>query len=329
MINYHTLTDTVKEEVLKFSAMRSVDIATSMPAKSVMITECPRDAMQGIKPFIDTEKKALYINSLLKVGFHTIDFGSFVSPKAIPQLRDTAEVLSKLEMDKTTTKLLAVVGNARGGNEACAFSEIAYIGFPFSVSDIFLQRNLASTQEKSLNTIEELLDTCAKNKKELVVYISMGFGNPYGEQWNVDMTAQCAARLVKLGVRRIGLSDTIGCSTVTGINELFSFLIPAFPDVEFSFHMHTSIRHWYRKLNAAWEGGCRSYDSVINGLGGCPAADEGQLVGNLRTSNLLDFLDIKGIPTSINEEAFLRAAFLSLKTFPSASMFQTDEPQQQ
>ena len=154
----------------------------------------------------------------------------------------------------------------------------------------------------------------------------MGFGNPYGESWNVDMTAQCASKLIKMGVKRIGLSDTIGCSTVTGINELFSFLIPAFPDVEFSFHMHTSIRHWYRKLNAAWEGGCRSYDSVINGLGGCPAADEGQLVGNLRTSNLLEFLDIKGIPTSINEEAFLRAAFLALKTFPSASMFHTDEP---
>lgn len=328
MLNYHQLSDQVKEEISLFSARRGVKSFTPLYKKSVCITECPRDAMQGIKPFIETDKKAAYINALLKVGFDIIDFGSFVSPKTIPQLKDTAEVLSKLEMDKTTTKLLAIVGNARGGNEAASFPEISYMGFPYSVSDTFLQRNIGSTVEKSVATMEDLLTICSNNKKELVVYISMGFGNPYGEEWNVDMTARCAMQLIDMGVTRIGLSDTIGCSTLTGISELFSFLVPTFPDVEFVFHMHTSIRNWFRKLNAACDGGCRSFDTVINGLGGCPAADEGQLVGNLRTANLLEFLDIKGIHTNVSEEAFLKAVYLALRTFPAASMFQTDEPEQ-
>jgi len=325
MLLTQKLTEKVREEINAFSTKRKIDVRSSMPSKSVIITECPRDAMQGIRPFIPTEKKAAYINALLKVGFNIIDFGSFVSPKAIPQLRDTAEVLQKLELDKTTTKLLAIVGNARGGNNAAAFSEISFLGYPYSVSDIFLQRNLGSTIDRSMKTIDELHTICQQNGKELLVYISMGFGNPYKEPWNVDMTARCVMQLIKMGIRRIGLSDTIGSSTVTSITELFSSLIPSFPDVEFTFHMHTSIRHWYRKLNAAWDSGCRSFDSVINGLGGCPAADEGQLVGNLRTSNLLEFLDIKGIPTKINEEAFLRAVYIALRTFPSASLFQSDE----
>jgi hydroxymethylglutaryl-CoA lyase len=325
MLSTQKLTDKVREEIIFLSSKRKIDATSSMHSKSVIITECPRDAMQGIRPFIPTEKKAAYINALLKVGFNIVDFGSFVSPKAVPQLRDTIEVLKKLNMDKTTSKLLAIVGNARGGNDAAAFSEISFLGFPYSVSDIFLQRNLGSTIEKSMRTIEELNTICVQNGKELVVYISMGFGNPYNEPWNADMTAECAMQLIKMGIRRIGLSDTIGTSTVTGITELFSSLIPAFPDVDFSFHMHTSIRHWYRKLNAAWDSGCRSYDSVINGLGGCPAADEGQLVGNLRTSNLLEFLEIKGIPTHIDEEAFLKAVYIALKTFPSASLFHSDE----
>jgi hydroxymethylglutaryl-CoA lyase len=328
MLNFHQLTDSVKEEITGYSARRGIKHFVPLNKKSVCITECPRDAMQGIKPFIETDKKAAYINALLKVGFDIIDFGSFVSPKAIPQLRDTAEVLSKLEMDKTTTKLLAIVGNSRGGNEAVSFSEISYLGFPYSVSDVFLQRNIGSTVEKSVATIEELISICSNNKKELVVYISMGFGNPYNEEWDADMTARCAMQLIDMGVTRIGISDTIGCSTLTGISELFSFLVPTFPDVEFIFHMHTSIRNWYRKLNAAWDAGCRSYDTVINGLGGCPAAEEGQLVGNLRTANFLEFLDIKGISSNINEEAFLKAVFLALRTFPSASIFHTDEPEQ-
>ncbi|PLW92050.1 MAG: hydroxymethylglutaryl-CoA lyase [Marinilabiliales bacterium] len=321
----NSLSEKVKKDIQLYSKKRNHLTSTSVPPKSVMITECPRDAMQGIRPFISTEKKARYINALLKVGFDIIDFGSFVSPKAIPQLRDTGEVLKRLEMDETTTKLLAIVGNIRGGNDAASFPEISIMGFPYSVSDTFLQRNLGSSIEKSTNTIKELLTVCEQSRKELQVYISMGFGNPYDEDWNVDMTAKCALDLIDMGVKRIGLSDTIGSSTVTAITELFSFLVPLFPDIEFSFHMHTSVRHWYRKLNAAWESGCRSFDTVINGLGGCPAADEGQLVGNLRTANLLEFLEIKGIQTNIDEAAFLKAVFLALKTFPSASIFKSDE----
>jgi hydroxymethylglutaryl-CoA lyase len=327
MLQIHKLTENVKNEITVFSGKRKAVTPINIANKPVHITECPRDAMQGIKPFITTEKKALYINALLKVGFDTIDFGSFVSPKTIPQLRDSAQVLENLEMDKTTTRLLAIVGNNRGGIEASSISEISYLGFPFSVSESFLKRNIGSTNEKSFQTIEELLTICSNNKKELVVYISMGFGNPYFEEWNVDMTVRCAAKLIGMGVTRIGISDTIGCSTVTGIQEVFSFLVPLFPDVEFIFHMHTSIRHWYRKLNAAWDSGCRSFDTVINGLGGCPAADEGQLVGNLRTANLLEFLDVKGISTHIDEEAFLKAVYLALRTFPSSSIFQTEEPE--
>lgn len=281
----------------------------------IKIIESPRDAMQGLTRFIPTNDKVRYINALLKVGFDTIDFGSFVSPKAIPQLKDTAEVLSKLDLSNTDTKLLVIIGNQRGAETAVQFDEIQYLGYPFSISPTFLKRNINSTIEKSVNTVSDLLNICNKKNKELVVYISMAFGNPYGDQWNTDIVADWVYRLNKMGVKIMPLSDTVGISTKKNIALLFTSLVPEFPDVEFGFHLHTTIRHWYRKVNAAFINGCRRFDTVINGLGGCPMA-ENRLVGNLRTSNLLEYFEINYVPIEINEEAFEEAYGLALEVFP-------------
>ena len=288
--------------------------------KKLKLVECPRDAMQGIVPFIPTAKKAKYINTLLKVGFDTIDFGSFVSPKAIPQLKDTAEVLAQLDMSQTTTKLLAVIGNVRGAITGVQYPEISYFGFPHSVSETFLQRNLNSSIEKSNTAIKEILEVCDKNKKELVVYISMGFGNPYNDDFNVEIVCEQVEQLYQMGVRIIPLSDTIGCSTPQIIAELYATLVPRYPDVEFAFHLHTSVVHWYGKVDAAYKNGCRRFDTVINGLGGCPNALVGQLVGNLRTSNMLEYLETIGVETNINEEAFLQSYMQALRTFQTAKL---------
>jgi hydroxymethylglutaryl-CoA lyase len=283
--------------------------------RKVKITESPRDAMQGLTRFIPTEDKARYINALLKVGFDVIDFGSFVSPKAIPQMADTGEVVKRLDLSVSDTKLLAIVGNKRGGQDAAAFDEITYLGFPFSISPTFLTRNINSTIDESVKTVDELLDICVRKNKELVVYISMGFGNPYNDEWNPELVADWVNRLYRMGVRIIPLSDTVGISSKKNIAYLFSLLITDFPDIEFGFHLHTTIRHWYKKINAAFLNGCRSYDTVINGLGGCPMA-ENRLVGNLRTSNLLEYLEINNIKVNINEEAFNDAFELALEIFP-------------
>jgi hydroxymethylglutaryl-CoA lyase len=281
----------------------------------IKIIESPRDAMQGLTRFIPTNDKAKYINALLKVGFDTIDFGSFVSPKAIPQLKDTAEVLSKLDLSNTDTKLLVIIGNQRGAETAVQFDEIQYLGYPFSISPTFLKRNINSNIEKSVNTVSELLNICNKHNKELVVYISMAFGNPYGDQWNPDIVADWVYRLNKMGVKIMPLSDTVGISTKKNIALLFSSLVPEFPNVELGFHLHTTIRHWYRKVNAAFINGCTRFDTVINGLGGCPMA-ENRLVGNLRTSNLLEYFEINYVPIELNEEAFEEAYALALEIFP-------------
>lgn len=283
--------------------------------RKIKITESPRDAMQGLTRFIPTKDKARYINSLLKVGFDVIDFGSFVSPKAIPQLKDTVQVLDLLDMSNTNTKLLAIVANSRGGRDAAQFEKISYIGFPFSISPTFLKRNINSSIEKSVNTVHELLEVCDKHNKGLVVYISMAFGNPYGDEWNADLVANWVNKLYEMGVRIIPLSDTVGISTKKNIAVLFSTLVPEFPEIEFGFHLHTTIRHWYRKINAAFLNGCRSFDTVINGLGGCPMA-ENRLVGNLRASNLLEYFEINYVPVEINEKAFEEAFELALEIFP-------------
>lgn len=271
--------------------------------------------MQGLPTFIPTEDKAKYINALLRVGFDIIDFGSFVSPKAIPQLSDTAEVLDLLDLSETETKLLAIVANTRGGTEAAKHEKISFIGYPFSISPTFLQRNIKSNIEASFQTVEELLNICDKSNKSLVVYISMAFGNPYGDPWSPDLAAEWILKLHKLGVRSIPLSDTVGISSKKNIAFMFSTLLPEFPDILFGFHLHTTVRHWYRKVNAAFINGCRSFDTVINGLGGCPMA-ENRLVGNLRTSNLLEYLEINYIPVNIDEKAFDEAYQMAIDIFP-------------
>jgi len=271
--------------------------------------------MQGLPVFIATADKIRYINALLKVGFDTIDFGSFVSPKAIPQLSDTADVLKQLNMEDCPTCLMAIVANLRGAETASSFDRIHYLGYPFSVSPTFLKRNINSTYEKSEQDIQEILELCDKSGKELVIYISMAFGNPYGDEWSPEIVAEWVKRLHNLGVKIVPLSDTVGISSPGSIAQLFGLLIPEFPGIEFGLHLHTTVRHWYRKIDAAFTNGCRRFDTVINGLGGCPMA-ENRLVGNLRTSNLLEYFETKDIFVDINEDAFNKAYEFALQIFP-------------
>ena len=273
---------------------------------SVKIIECPRDAMQGIKTFIPTVVKASYINSLLKVGFDTIDFGSFVSPKAIPQMRDTAEVLSKLELDTTKSKLLAIVANVRGANDASKFEEITYLGYPFSISENFQMRNTSKTIEESIITLYEILAIADRTNKEVVAYLSMGFGNPYGDPWNVDIVADWTEKLAKMGVKILSLSDTIGSSTPEIIDYLFSNLIPKYPTIEFGAHLHTTPTTANEKINAAYKAGCFRFDGAIKGYGGCPMAKD-ELTGNMPTENLIAYFEKEGVFTNINQSNFKSA----------------------
>ena len=256
--------------------------------RALKIIECPRDAMQGIKDFIPTEKKVQYIQSLLRVGFDTIDFGSFVSPKAIPQMVDTAEVLSRLDLSTTTSKLLAIIANTRGANDACQHSEIDYLGYPFSISENFQMRNTHKTIAQSVVTLSEILELANTHNKEVVVYISMGFGNPYGDPWNVDIVGDWTERLSKMGVKILSLSDTIGSSNPENINYLFSNLIPKYPDIEFGAHLHTTPTTWFEKVDAAYKAGCMRFDGAIQGFGGCPMAKD-ELTGNMPTEKLLSY----------------------------------------
>ena len=272
--------------------------------KQLKIIECPRDAMQGIHDFIPTELKVNYINSLLKVGFDTIDFGSFVSPKAIPQLKDTAKVLNGLELDKTNSKLLAIVANKRGAVDACEFGEIDYLGYPFSVSETFQERNTNSSIEKSLSRVEEIQNLCLKNNKKMVVYLSMAFGNPYGDKWNVDIVANWAEKLHKeLDISILSLSDTIGVSNPENINYLFSTLVPEFKKVEFGAHLHTTPTTWEEKIRASVESGCLRYDGAIKGYGGCPMATD-ELTGNMPTENMLSYFSKNKLETGLNMDLF-------------------------
>ncbi|TDY05782.1 hydroxymethylglutaryl-CoA lyase [Meridianimaribacter flavus] len=254
----------------------------------VKIIECPRDAMQGIKAFIPTEKKVQYIQSLLRVGFDTIDFGSFVSPKAIPQMVDTAEVLSQLDLSKTTSKLLAIIANTRGANDASQHKEINYLGYPFSISENFQMRNTHKTIAESVVTLNEILEIADKSNKEVVVYISMGFGNPYGDPWNVDIVGEWTEKLAAMGVKILSLSDTVGTSNPESIDYLFSNLIPKYPHVEFGAHLHTTPTTWFEKVDAAYKAGCRRFDGAMQGFGGCPMAKD-ELTGNMPTEKLLSY----------------------------------------
>lgn len=275
--------------------------------EKVKIIECPRDAMQGIKTFIPTTEKVKYIQSLLGCGFDTIDFGSFVSPKAIPQMVDTAEVLSLLDLSKTKSKLLSIVANVRGARDASQYDAIDYLGFPFSISENFQMRNTHKTITESIATLEEILRIANDSDKEVVTYISMGFGNPYGDPWNVEIVGEWTERLAAMGVKILSLSDTVGTSTPENIDYLFSDLIPKYPEIEFGAHLHTTPTLWHEKVDAAFKAGCRRFDGAIQGFGGCPMAKD-ELTGNMPTEKLLSYFTSKKVGSEVNWMVF-EAAF--------------------
>ncbi|MCH8904179.1 MAG: hydroxymethylglutaryl-CoA lyase [Bacteroidetes bacterium] len=281
----------------------------------VKIIECPRDAMQGVHEFIPTAKKVDFINYLLKVGYDTLDFGSFVSPTVVPQLKDTAEVLAKLDLGSTSTKLLAIIANLRGAEEACSFEQISYLGYPFSISETFQQRNTNATIEESLLLVKEVQELVIQYNKELVIYISMGFGNPYGEPWSHEIAMRWIEKLIEMDIKIIALSDTIGIANPESITELFSQLVPAFPNVEFGAHFHTVPDKWEEKIVAAWENGCKRFDAALKGYGGCPMADD-DLVGNMPSENLIGFFKDRQIETGLDDNAFEQAMEFSNSVFP-------------
>ncbi len=270
--------------------------------------------MQGIRQFIPTPDKARYINALLKVGFDTIDFGSFVSPKAIPQMRDTAEVLEQLELSETKSKLLAIVANVRGAQDAGQYPVIDYLGYPFSISENFQMRNTGKTIEQSLVTLEQIMEIASNRGKEVVAYLSMGFGNPYGDPWDVDIVAEWTRTLSELGVSIISLSDTIGVASGETISYLFSNLIPRYPAIEFGAHMHTHPAHWHEKVDAAYRAGCRRFDGALKGFGGCPMAKD-ELTGNMPTEKLLSYFTAEKASTGINSLRFESAYNEAMRIF--------------
>ena len=267
------------------------------------IIECPRDAMQGIKPFIPTTEKVNYLQFLLQVGFHSLDFGSFVSSRAVPQMRDTADVLDQLDLSKTKTKLLAIVANLRGAETALNFEQIEYVGFPFSISENFQMRNTHKTISESLYSLEQIKELTDKSNKTLVLYLSMGFGNPYGDPWSVDVVSQWVERLSQMEIEIISLSDTVGQAVPEDITYLYSTLIPTFPAIEFGAHFHTHPNRGYEKLTAAFDVGCRRFDGAIHGFGGCPMASDA-LVGNMPTEKLVTYFNEQGIQTGLSMTTF-------------------------
>ncbi len=270
--------------------------------------------MQGIKPFIPTEKKAQYIQSLLRVGFDTIDFGSFVSPKAIPQMADTAELLSRLDLSQTQSKLLSIVANTRGAEAASVHKQIQYLGYPFSISENFQMRNTHKTIAESIITLNEILEIANKTDKEVVAYLSMGFGNPYGDPWNVDIVGEWTEKLSNMGVKILSLSDTVGTSTPEIIDYLFSNLIPQYQHIEFGAHLHTTPDTWHEKIDASYKAGCLRYDGAIKGFGGCPMAKD-DLTGNMPTEKMLSYFTANKIDTNCHAISFESAYNEALKVF--------------
>lgn len=278
----------------------------------IKITECPRDAMQGIKEFIPTNLKIKYINQLLKVGFDTIDFGSFVSPKAIPQMADTKEVIAKLQI--TNSKLLAIVANQRGAEDAVLFDEITYLGFPFSISPTFQQRNTNSTIEESLIRVDEIQELCIKNNKQLVVYLSMGFGNPYGDDYNENILLHWADEMVKRDITILSLADTVGVATPQQISFALNTLIPKYPETVVGVHLHSTPQNFEEKLAAAIHAGCTRFDGALKGIGGCPMAQD-DLVGNMNTELMIPYLEEKGLLKNLNKEALLKSLQIASEIF--------------
>ena len=276
--------------------------------------ECPRDAMQGWKHFIPTEKKIDYINSLLEVGFDTIDFGSFVSPKAIPQMADTKDVIGKLKVQSSKTKLLAIVANVRGAEEAVAYDNISCLGFPFSISETFQLRNTNSTIEESLNRVEEIQGLCIKNSKRLVIYLSMGFGNPYGDTYNEEILLKWADEMVKREIKIISLADTVGVATHDQISFALNTLIPKYPDTTFGVHLHSTASNWREKLEAAVDAGCKRFDGALKGIGGCPMAGN-DLVGNMNSELMISYLEEQNLLNGINKVALQNSLKLASEIF--------------
>lgn len=282
--------------------------------EAIKIIECPRDAMQGIKPFIPTARKVAYIQSLLRVGFDSIDFGSFVSPKAIPQMQDTAAVLEQLDLSQTTSKLLAVIANTQGATLASKHAEIQYLGFPFSISENFQMRNTHKTIAESLLTLQEILEIADTTNKEVVAYLSMGFGNPYGDLWSTEIVGEWTEKLASMGVKILSLSDTVGTSTPEVISYLFSNLIPKYPKIEFGAHLHTTPDKWFEKIDAAYKAGCRRFDGAVQGFGGCPMATD-HLTGNMPTEKLLSYFTAQKEKTDMSPMSFESAYNEASKLF--------------
>ncbi|TDD98727.1 hydroxymethylglutaryl-CoA lyase [Flavobacterium cellulosilyticum] len=282
--------------------------------EAIKLIECPRDAMQGIKAFIPTARKVSYLQSLLRVGFDTIDFGSFVSPKAIPQMQDTAEVLAQLDLSQTRSKLLAIIANTKGALIAAQHQPIHYLGYPFSISENFQMRNTHKTIAQSVVTLHEILEIADKSNKEVVAYLSMGFGNPYGDPWNMEIVGDWTEKLSNMGVKILSLSDTVGSSTPEVINYLYSHLIPKYPKIEFGAHLHTTPDKWFEKIDAAYNAGCRRFDGAIQGFGGCPMAKD-DLTGNMPTEKLLSYFTFKKENTNASPMSFESAYNEALKLF--------------
>lgn len=280
----------------------------------VKLIECPRDAMQGWKTFIPTEKKIAYINSLLKVGFDTIDFGSFVSPKAIPQMADTPEVVKKLELGTNNSKLLAIVANPRGAEDASLHEQITYLGFPFSVSETFQQRNTNSSIQESLGRVEEIQNLCVKTGKQLVVYISMGFGNPYGDPYSEEIVFEWVHKLVGMDIGIISLADTVGVATPEQVYDMTSYLVESLPGTEIGVHLHAAPDNWQDKLKAAWQAGCRRFDGALKGIGGCPMAND-ELVGNMDTERIIGYFESKNVALDLNKEALQESLRIASEIF--------------
>ena len=283
-------------------------------SNTIKVVECPRDAMQGWPYFISTDKKIEYINQLLKVGFDTIDFGSFVSPMAIPQMADTKDVINNLEVNDTKTKLLAIIANERGANDAVKFDKISYLGFPFSISETFQQRNTNSSVDESLKRVAAIQDLCLQNNKELVVYISMGFGNPYGDEYNKQIVKQRAKQIEELGVKIISIADTVGLATANEVSSLMTEIIPLFKNIEIGVHLHSAPEHRIEKIAAAFNAGCRRFDSALKGIGGCPMAGN-DLVGNMDTETMLHYFSQTEEVFNFNEEALKQSGVMANDIF--------------
>ena len=282
--------------------------------QTVKLVECPRDAMQGWKRFIPTEKKIAYINALMKVGFDTIDFGSFVSPKAIPQMADTNEVIRNLELGGSTSKLLAIIANERGATDAVVYDEITYLGFPFSVSETFQQRNTNSSIEESLKRVEEIQNLCINKNKKLVIYISMAFGNPYNDLYDEDIVFNWVEKLVEMDIDIISLADTVGVATPEQVYDMTSYLVESLPATEVGVHLHSTFENWQQKLDAAVKAGCKRFDGALKGIGGCPMAND-ELVGNMNTEWMINYFETNNIATNLSKGALAESLQIAGEIF--------------